>query len=127
MRVSKSLNYTKGHEIPKRVGLLTVKGVDGKRYAVRVREMKNFLQIRYNVPKLLYASSTGVIDKTSIMGKPGIISFDVVGWGDASGHFTLWDGNELLYAGGHDYFNLYEKFANGKVLRVTKCSFWKCI
>ena len=57
MRVSKALNYNKGHEIPKRVGLLTVKGVDGKRYAVRVREMKNFLQIRYAPPKILTASS----------------------------------------------------------------------
>lgn len=126
MRVSKSLNYCAGHEIPKRTGLLTVKGVDGKRYAVRVKEMKNYLHLRYAPPTVLQASSTGIIDKSALASKQGLIAFDVVGWGDASGHFTLWDGEELLYAGGHDYFNLYEKYDNGKVLRVVKCSFWQC-
>lgn len=34
----------------------------------------------------------------------GIIVFDVSGWGDATGHFTLWDGVHLIYPGGvqHD-------------------------
>lgn len=29
--------------------------------------------------------------------------FDVSGWGDASGHFTLWDGKKLIYPGGAEY------------------------
>ncbi|CAA7195292.1 T6SS effector amidase Tae4 family protein [Chryseobacterium potabilaquae] len=33
----------------------------------------------------------------------GIITFDVSGWSDASGHFTLWDGNHLIYPGGAEH------------------------
>lgn len=126
MRVSKALNCCKGHEIPRRTGLLTIKGKDDKRYAVRVREMKNYLHLRYAPPLVISASSTGEINGTTLTGKKGIVAFDVIGWGDASGHITLWNGEDLLYAGGHDYFNLYEKYNNGKVLRVVKCSFWQC-
>ncbi|MDB5248927.1 MAG: hypothetical protein JWQ40_3321 [Segetibacter sp.] len=127
MRVSMALNACAGHEIPRREGLLTVRGVDRKRYAVRVKELKNYLKLRYSLPfRTLTATTQGVIDNVSIKGLKGIIAFDVTGWGDASGHFTLWNGEELLYSGGHDYFNLYDKFDNGKVIKVSKCSFWKC-
>lgn len=42
--------------------------------------------------------------------------FKVSGWNNASGHFTLWDGNHLIYPGGagHDdptnvkyYFHMF--------------------
>ncbi|ASE61053.1 hypothetical protein H3Z85_18320 [Chryseobacterium indologenes] len=33
----------------------------------------------------------------------GIIVFDVSGWGDATGHFTLWDQSNLIYPGGADH------------------------
>ncbi|WP_326981067.1 T6SS effector amidase Tae4 family protein [Chryseobacterium sp. MYb264] len=33
----------------------------------------------------------------------GIITFDVSGWTDASGHFTLWDGSHLIYPGGAEH------------------------
>ncbi|SEO85532.1 Type VI secretion system (T6SS), amidase effector protein 4 [Flavobacterium sp. CF108] len=33
----------------------------------------------------------------------GIITFDVSGWNDASGHFTLWDGKNLIYPGGPEH------------------------
>lgn len=126
MRISKALNYCPGHEVPRRNGLLTIPGVDQKRYAIRVRELKRFLLERYGNPQVIYASPMGVIDNCSILGKKGIIAFDVSGWSDASGHFTLWDGSDLAYAGGHDYFNLYQNFGNGRILRVVKCSFWPC-
>jgi hypothetical protein len=47
------------------------------------------------------------IDWKRIYGIKGIIAFDVSGWKDASGHFTLWDGNHLIYPGGaeHDDHN----------------------
>ena len=126
MRISKALNYCPGNEIPRLRSLLSIKGVDGKRYAVRVKEMKKYLLSKYPPPKVLVASPNGVIDSTVIKGKKGIISFDVSGWSDASGHFTLWDGEQLVYAGGHDYFNLYQLHENGQALRVTKCTFWQC-
>ncbi len=127
MRISMALNANPGHQIPRRPGLLTVRGLDGNRYAVRVKELKNYLKLRYSLPfKTLFATTMGVIDNAPLKGRRGIIAFDVTGWGDASGHFTLWDGKELLYSGGHDYFNMYDKFDNGKVIKVSKCSFWKC-
>lgn len=41
-----------------------------------------------------------IVDK--INEKTGIIVFEVSGWDDASGHFTLWDKNKMLYAPGED-------------------------
>ncbi|MFY7828926.1 MAG: T6SS effector amidase Tae4 family protein [Flectobacillus sp.] len=52
----------------------------------------------------------------------GIICFEVTGWNDATGHFTLWDGNNILY-GQHDYFNLPSE---GKGAKVTKAYLWEC-
>src|ERR1044071_3432485 len=61
MRLSKALNGCPGHEIVKRVGLETIKGVDGRRYAIRVREMKKYLQLRYLTPyKTINATTKGV-------------------------------------------------------------------
>lgn len=37
-----------------------------------------------------------------ISGKKGIVVFEVAGWSNASGHFTLWNGSCLLYAPDHD-------------------------
>lgn len=33
----------------------------------------------------------------------GIITFDVSGWNNASGHFTLWDKQHLIYPGGAEH------------------------
>lgn len=43
---------------------------------------------------------TNIINK--IKGRKGIIVFEVSGWTNATGHFTLWDGEKLLYAPEHD-------------------------
>lgn len=42
--------------------------------------------------------------RAKLVSKSGIIVFKVKGWGNASGHFTLWDGTArtLAYAPGHD-------------------------
>lgn len=126
MRLSKSLNYCKGHEIPKKQNLYCIIGVDKKRYAVRVREMKKYIRDKYSKPDFELTAAKGVIDKSSILGKQGIIVFDVSGWSDASGHFSLWDGSKVLYDGGHDYFDLYEVDSNNKIIQVTKCYLWLC-
>ncbi len=41
---------------------------------------------------------------TKLNGKNGIVAFQVSGWGDAFGHFTLWDGTtkKLAFASGYD-------------------------
>lgn len=42
---------------------------------------------------------------SKIKDKTGVIVFDVDGWGDATGHFTLWDKGNLLYVGANQNEN----------------------
>lgn len=50
-------------------------------------------------------TSSSPIDKSKFSGIRGIIGFRVSTFKDATGHFTLWDGEKLLYGGDeHDYF-----------------------
>jgi hypothetical protein len=71
-----------------------------------------------------------------LRGKQGIVVFRVHGWADATGHFTLWDGqkNELAYAKGHDdprtddyYFWLTatDALGLGALVQVTQIQFWE--
>lgn len=63
----------------------------------------------------------------------GVIMFEVSGWGDASGHFTLWDGSNLIYPGDleHDnpnsdkyYFHMkYEN--NNRVIQTDRIILWE--
>lgn len=73
---------------------------------------------------------------THLKGKQGIVVFNVAGWKNASGHFTLWDGkkNELAYAPGHDdprtddyYFWLTttDALGLGELVHVTHIQFWE--
>lgn len=64
----------------------------------------------------------------------GIVVFEVSGWGDASGHFTLWDGatQQLAYATDHDddsnnkyYFWLTILTDDKKIIQTTKVKFWE--
>lgn len=69
----------------------------------------------------------------------GIIVFEVDGWGDASGHFTLWEGvsGTLLYAAPHNnpsdylyYFwfvNVVVKNKRDIVQQVVKIKLWELI
>jgi hypothetical protein len=74
---------------------------------------------------------------TKLASRNGIVVFEVAGWGDASGHFTLWDGGakELAYAEGHDdpnggnyYFwltNIREVKGVKRLIQVVKVKFWE--
>jgi hypothetical protein len=124
MRVSKALNYCKGHEIPQQKGLLCIIGKDKKRYAIRVREMERYIKDTYGEPVFELKAEKGIIDNSSIIGKKGIISFHVSGWGDATGHISLWNGKKVLYTGNRNYFNLYYKTSSNKFVQVIKCYLW---
>ena len=63
----------------------------------------------YGEPAFELKTEKGIIDNSSIIGKKGIISFHVSGWGDATGHISLWNGKKVLYTGNRNYFK-----ANGK-------------
>jgi hypothetical protein len=96
IRTSRALNGA-GAPIPKsHPGLTTVRGADGKRYALRVKEFRVYMRETYGPPTLT-ARGGAVAD--SFRGVQGIIMFDVRIWSDATGHFDLWDGATCAYEG----------------------------
>ncbi len=114
MRVSKSLNYA-NHPIPADSGVFkTRQGADGKWYGLGVQQFWEYLEKYYGKPTI-YAErdkKTNRIPIEKFQRKRGIIGFRVQGWKDASGHFTLWDGFNLLYGGEkHNYFAISSKAA----------------
>ncbi len=126
MRMSKAFNYAgKTHEIPEsRKGLLTVKGADGKNYAIRVIEFIHYLHIHYRIPDLVKTGSA--MKPESFSGKKGIIAWLIDGWQDARGHFTLWDGSQGLFEGEHHYFADFGPSAPQNGPHMVKVEFWTC-
>jgi Type VI secretion system (T6SS), amidase effector protein 4 len=125
IRISKAFNYTGDDEdaIPKRDGLLTVKGADQKNYAIRVQEFIHFLRDEYGAPDVVRSGAN--IRVGAFRNKIGIIAWHVSGWTDATGHFTLWDGTSGLYVGHHNYWNF--PISQPEVGPwVTKVELWEC-
>ena len=74
-----------------------------------------------------------------LAGKNGIIVFGVKGWGNATGHFTLWDGTamQIAFGTGHDdpgkntYYpwlttvNIDEKTKARTLVQVEQIQFWE--
>ncbi len=55
----------------------------------------------------------------------GIVSFDVQGWSDASGHVALWDSTQFKEAG-DDYRHLRDNPATPlREATTTRMSLWK--
>lgn len=155
-RMSYALNHS-GIALHKSPSGGSFKGADNKHYWFRVRELKAYLKNRFKAGDIEYILKplplnvtdaifqdrvkevkTNVLEKIS--GKHGIIVFDVSGWSDASGHFTLWDGSNLVYVGppgDHNdrgsaeyYFWLTRLIADDKgnttkVIQTTKVTFWE--
>jgi Type VI secretion system (T6SS), amidase effector protein 4 len=125
VRISRAFNYTgeAEDEIPRRDGLLTVLGADHKNYALRVEEFIHYLRDEFGSPDVVRSGAN--IAKAPFLGQTGIIAWHVSGWSDATGHFTLWDGNAGLYVGGHDYWGFpVSKPEVGPWL--TKVELWHC-
>lgn len=105
----------------------TLKGGDGYWYWMRVQELAPELKRRfkgYDEELTLKLIPANLIDDdeamkplfkervrqaqefldTKLAGRNGIVVFDVTGWPDATGHFTLWDGSakKLAFAVNHD-------------------------
>lgn len=137
-----------------------VKGADGYHYWMRVKDLKAELARRFGNADdelSLPAIPSSLLKDNDAMGKlfkarvklaqtfiddklksrNGIVAFDVTGWGDATGHFTLWDGGtkKLAYADGHDqpdnnsyYFwltKLTEVDGNPRIVQVVTVKFWE--
>jgi hypothetical protein len=99
VRLSAALNAA-GHPIPSALpGLATVAGKDGKRYALRVREIRKYLEATYGPPTYVVAGPSA---KAALAGKRGIILFEVAGFSDATGHVDMWNGRTARY---QDFFS----------------------
>jgi hypothetical protein len=125
MRMSRAFNYAgKDHEIPRSPGgLLTVRGADGKNYGIRVIEFIEYLHNQYRQPDLV---KTGPGMKPESFTGKGIIAWLIDGWSDARGHFTLWDGSQGLFEGGHHYFADFGPSAPQNGPHMVKVEFWNC-
>jgi hypothetical protein len=109
LRVSRCFNYS-GNDIPKSSTdeILTIRGGDGKQYALRVREFSRYLYRKYGAPDLEheYPDGNGGDIPPEFLGQQGVIGFEVDGWTDATGHFDLWNGTKCRH---HGYFNRAKK------------------
>jgi len=84
----------------------TRKGKDKRWYGLRVKEFWDYLLKVYGPPTLTMKAP---FSRDKFAGIHGIIGFRVgrEHFTDATGHFTLWDGNDLLYGGDeHDYWQI---------------------
>lgn len=154
-RMSYALNRS-GIKLPSSGGY-SLKGDDGLIYWMRVQELKKYMNTRFKKADVFYDHkilnavidiktkqlTSDVIERikltksnfiSKISGKTGIIVFDVTGWGNASGHFTLWDGKDLVYVGPGEhnnsssieyYFWFIRNLGNNKMAQTTKVSFWE--
>ena len=115
-RMSYALNYS-GIRLAKAPNNGSIIGTDKYNYWIRVKDLKKYLKDKFrggdesfspkklqfseftqdNINKRAIEVNDGIIKKIS--NRHGIIVFDVEGWSDATGHFTLWDGKDLVYVG----------------------------
>ncbi|WP_440967266.1 T6SS effector amidase Tae4 family protein [Massilia sp. GER05] len=135
----------------------SVEGGDGYTYWIRVANLKAYLIDRFKgadeelhlpaIPSSLLDDNAAMSKQfkervrqaeawltSKLSGRNGIVVFDVSGWRDASGHFTLWDGTTttLAYADPHDdptnnlyYFWLTELRESKSIVQTTKVRFWE--
>jgi hypothetical protein len=81
----------------------TRKGKDKRWYGLRVKEFWTYMTKTYGPPTV---HQKAPLDKSKFSGIHGIIGFRAK-FKDATGHFTLWDGSDLLYGGDdHDYWTI---------------------
>ena len=159
VRMSYGLNRS-GLKLPKAPSGASVQGGDGYVYWLRVSDLKAEFSRRFKgadeelslsvIPTSLLGDKEAMSNlfKTRVKegqafidnklgSRSGIVAFEVTGWGDATGHFTLWDGSAktLAYAEGHDqpdnssyYFwltRLTEAEGKSRLIQVVKVKFWE--
>jgi hypothetical protein len=91
----------------------TVSGADGRKYFFRVRDLIGFLKQQWGKAEVVkYPASGG----GTLVGKKGVILFEVSGWSDAQGHATLFNGHSCY---DHCYFNEPEA-----KYRTDRANFW---
>lgn len=132
IRMSRGLNYS-GFTLPKAPSNGgTIYGKDKKKYWIRVKDLLGYLKTKFGKPEI--EAKGGHTAVSQFKGRKGIIVFEVSGWGNATGHFTLWDGQHLVYPGDplHDdpsseyyYFHMKYTTINKKTVQTTKVYLWE--
>ena len=87
IRMSYVLNHA-GVPIPSGAGYAVVSGADNAWYMYRVTEMHKFLSAKWGPPDVT-AKQPAI---AHFQGKKGILLVMGSGWGNASGHITIWNG-----------------------------------
>ena len=108
VRLSKPLNQL-GHPIPPWTEKFrTRKGSDKKWYGLRVTEFWDYMIKNYGKP---FEHQRAPFDRKKFETYPGVIGF-LADFKDSNGHFTLWDGYDLMYGGeDHDYWKISREAA----------------
>jgi hypothetical protein len=123
IRMSYTLN-TSGQDVKRVDGLYTVKGADKKNYALRMKEMADYLKRQWGRPTL-HVKNPG--SSSAFRGRQGVIAFlGIPGYlGGTGGHVDLWNGETTAHG---EYFNsaevmLWEQKTSGQLAyKVTATS-----
>lgn len=115
LRLSRAFNYG-GLEITSTARGYKVKGGDGKRYLLRVVDIIALVKANLGKPDIEVAPQ-GADVSSEFRGKTGVLIFEVSGWGNATGHATLWNGSDC---GDSCYF-----VHNPPGATTTKVLFWE--
>ena len=115
LRLSRSLNYG-GMPIKQSTKGYKVKGSDNKPYLLRVREMITFVEQNLGKADITFKPQNNQDVSSQLQGKKGIIIFKVSGWGDASGHVTLWNESDC----GDSCYFIHDR----PNVRTTDILFW---
>lgn len=92
IRVSRAFNQA-GAALPYVEGQ-TISGADGRWHFFRVKDLRAFLLAHYGEPTLAVKApdSSKPVNAALFANRKGVMHFDVRGWTDATGHFTIWNG-----------------------------------
>lgn len=115
LRLSRSLNYG-GMPIKQTTRGYKVKGSDDKPYLLRVREMISFVEQNFGKADITFKPQSNEDVSFQLRGKKGVIIFKVSGWGDATGHVTLWNGSDC----GDSCYFIHDR----SNVRTTDILFW---
>lgn len=90
LRLIRAFNYG-GMVIQKGPGAYKLRGGDGKAYIMRVSDMIKYVSNQFGAADMTINGNGNV---SQLNNKKGILVFTISGWGDATGHVTLWNGND---------------------------------
>ena len=124
LRMSRAFNYgnfkiPKGTIIKNR-NIYRVKGKDTLPYIMRVNDLIPFIIHNWGQADL----SLDPINISQLMGKKGLIVINVSGWGDATGHVTLWNGS--ITGDGTNYQDVNsDAYRDTPNVKPTKILYWE--